>query len=231
MINNKRVLALIPARGGSKRLPRKNILSLGDKPLIAWTIDAAKKSKYIDEVIVSTDDEEISDIAQCYGANVPELRPSFLSSDEATTQSVVFYTLDKFGVSTDILVLLQPTSPLRTYVHIDESIEMLLNNKAFSIISVTPCEHPPIWSNYLPSDNSMKDFLSSKSNKRSQDLGDFYRLNGALYVYDAKRLSIERDMQYKEDTFAYKMHNRYSVDIDTIEDLLYARFLLELDCE
>ena len=121
MINGKKIIALIPARGGSKRLPRKNVLPLNGKPLIGWTIDAAKGSNYVDEVFVSTDDVEIADIASKYGANVPGLRPAHLPSETATTESVLLHTLERVGSDADILILLQPTSPLRTARHVDEA--------------------------------------------------------------------------------------------------------------
>lgn len=157
MIDGKKVIALIPARGGgSKRLPRKNVLPLNGKPLIAWSIDAANNCPYIDKVLVSTDDQEIADIAlQFGGAEVPELRPEHLASDTAKTESVLIYTLEKFGKGDEILVLLQPTSPLRTTQHINEALELFIEKQALSVVSVTPCEHSPLWSNTLPEDGSM----------------------------------------------------------------------------
>lgn len=168
MINGKRVIAIIPARGGSKRLPRKNILPLGGKPLIGWTIEAAQNSIYVDDVFVSTDDQEIADVASQFGVNVPGLRPEELSTDTATTQSVLFYTLEKYSKDASIVVLLQPTSPFRNSGHIDQAIESLVEKSAFSVVSVTPCEHPPQWANTLPDNGSMKDFLRLGDGKRSQ---------------------------------------------------------------
>lgn len=227
MIGGKKVLALIPARGGSKRLPRKNILPLAGKPLIGWTIEAAKKSKYIDQVIVSTDDKEIIHISESFGAEVPEVRPSELSGDSATTESVVFHILEKYGNAKDILVLLQPTSPLRDANDIDEAIELIIQKAAISIVSVTKCEHPPHWTNMIPSDGSMKDFLKNNHNKRSQDFGSYFRLNGAIYVYDINYLNVNKDMKYTDRTFAYEMNNLKSVDIDNDWDFKYAEFLLD----
>lgn len=226
MISDKKVMAIIPARGGSKRLPRKNVLPLNGKPLIAWSIEAAQQSKYIDTVFVSTDDQEIAEVSQKFGVDVPELRPEKLASDTATTQSVIFYTLDKFGKDVDIVLILQPTSPLRTAKHIDDAIEMLINKTAESIVSVTPCEHPPQWANTLPSNGSMGEFLRPEAFQRSQDLGDPYRLNGAIYVYDTIQLKERGEMVYTDKTFAYVMENRNSVDIDTKLDFEYAEFLL-----
>ncbi|RYU67840.1 acylneuraminate cytidylyltransferase family protein [Aliivibrio finisterrensis] len=226
MINNKKVMAIIPARGGSKRLPRKNVLPLKGKPLIGWTIEAAQQSKYIDTVFVSTDDQEIAEVAKQFGVDVPELRPEYLASDIATTQSVIFYTLETFGKDVDVALILQPTSPLRTAKHIDEAIEMLINKNAESIVSVTPCEHPPQWANTLPSDGSMGEFLRPEAFQRSQDLGEPYRLNGAIYVYDTIQLKERGEMLYTDKTFAYVMENKKSVDIDTQLDFEYAEFLI-----
>ncbi|HGF7228112.1 TPA: acylneuraminate cytidylyltransferase family protein, partial [Vibrio cholerae] len=175
MINGRRVLALIPARGGSKRLPRKNILPLAGKPLIAWSIEAAQNSQYIDEIFVSTDNEEIAKIASQFGVNIPELRPESLASDTAKTESVLFYTLDNFAKDTDIVVLLQPTSPLRTAEHIDEALRLFFQKEAFSVVSVTECEHSPLWANVLSSDHSMENFIEKGAKQRSQDLGVYYR--------------------------------------------------------
>ncbi|MFN0719107.1 cytidylyltransferase domain-containing protein [Vibrio cyclitrophicus] len=226
MLNGKRVIAIIPARGGSKRLPRKNILPLGGKPMIGWTIEAVQNSAYVDDIFISTDDQEIVDVVSQFGLTVPELRPEELSTDTATTQSVLFYTLEKYAKEADIVVLLQPTSPFRSAKHIDEALESLVEKSAFSVVSVTPCEHPPQWSNMLPSNGSMKGFIRSGANVRSQDLSDYYRLNGAIYVYDIKRLTIENTMEHKEDTFAYIMPNECSVDIDNKVDFNMAEFLL-----
>ncbi|MBZ3682656.1 acylneuraminate cytidylyltransferase family protein [Providencia rettgeri] len=226
MINNKKIIAIIPARGGSKRLPRKNILPLVGKPLINWTIEAALASKYIDKVIVSTDDIEIQEVAQKAGADVPELRPENLSTDTATTQDVVFYILDKFGDNEDIVVILQPTSPLRNHTHIDEALEFFEEKKAFSVVSVTPCEHSPLWANTLPETLSLKNFLNAESeHKRSQDLSQYYRLNGAIYIYKTNEIISEKRLSYKENSYGYIMGNRFSYDIDTNLDFQITNFL------
>lgn len=227
MINGKKVLAIIPARGGSKRLPRKNILPLGEKPLIGWSIQAGLESKYVDQVFISTDDQEIADVSKHLGVDVPELRPENLSTDTATTQDVLFYTIDKFGGDSEIVILLQPTSPFRNHKHIDEALELFERKKAFSIVSVTPCEHPPQWSNILPVDGSMNNFIRTEDGVRSQDLENWFRLNGALYIYDTKDLISSKDMSYRSDTFAYVMTNEHSIDIDNQIDFDMAEFFLK----
>lgn len=225
MINDKKILAFIPARGGSKRLPQKNILSLAGKPLIAWSIDAAKNSKYIDDIFVSTDDKNIASIASTYGIDIPELRPSYLASDNSSTDSALIYTLEKYAKNIDIVVILQPTSPLRNFNHIDESLELFIKNDAFSVVSVTECEHSPLWANTLPNDLNLENFISKEAQKRSQDLSKFYRLNGAIYIFDVKKLLEYNGIVYTSRSYAYIMDQIASVDIDTQTDFLYAEFL------
>ncbi|MEZ9845389.1 acylneuraminate cytidylyltransferase family protein [Vibrio breoganii] len=226
MIDGKNVVALIPARGGSKRLPRKNILDLAGKPLITWTIEAALNCQYIDEVIVSTDDQEIRDVAIKSGASVPELRPDSLSSDTAKTEDVILYTLDRFINKPEILILLQPTSPLRTSNQMTESLAFYVEKKADAVVSVTPSEHSPLWSNTLPDDLSMDGFIDTSALKRSQDLYQFYRLNGAIYIFDVNKLTRERKIEYKSGYYAYVMDNMSSVDIDNDIDFLMAESII-----
>jgi len=226
MIADKNLLAIIPARGGSKRLPRKNILDLAGKPLIAWTIEAALDSKYIDRVVVSTDDQEIADISIKYGADVPFMRPKELASDEATSIDVVLNLLEQFKVSGDVyeyVILLQPTSPLRTANNIDESVELLQSRKSDAIISVCEVEHSPLWCNTIPESGDLSGFINeSILNKRSQDLERYYRLNGAIYLCGTRRLKKEKSFFMKKNCFAYKMKQGQSVDIDNEEDLFIA---------
>ncbi|MUI52483.1 cytidylyltransferase domain-containing protein [Aliivibrio fischeri] len=226
MINNKKVMALIPARGGSKRLPKKNILPLGGKPLISWSIEAAQKSKYIDTVFVSTDNKDIAEVSRSFGVDIPELRPKSLASDTATTESVLFYTLEKFGQDVDIIVILQPTSPLRSVKHIDEALELLINKGGFSVVSVTPCEHSPLWSNTLPDNGNLGNFLRPEALQRSQDLEDFYRINGAFYAFDVNKLMDAGKICYTSESFAYVMDNNVSFDIDNQTDFEMAEFFI-----
>lgn len=220
-------MAFIPARGGSKRLPRKNVLPLAGKPLINWSIEAGKKSQYIDRVFVSTDDKEIADVAWQLDVELPELRPAELASDTAKTEDVLLYSLEKFAPDVDVVVLLQPTSPLRTAEHIDEALELFMEQEAFSVVSVTPCEHPPLWSNTLPKDNSMGDFIRPEALSRSQDISQYYRLSGAIYIFDVKKLREYNEIRYTSETYAYVMDNDVSFDIDTEIDFDLAQFFME----
>lgn len=223
---NKTFLAIIPARGGSKRLPRKNLLDLCGKPLIAWSIEAALKSKYISKVIVSSDDEEILNIAKEYKADFIK-RPDELASDTATTFDALKHTLENVG-KYDYVVLLQPTSPLRSEKHIDEAIELLKEKNADAIISVCEMEHSPLWSNTLDENLDMSNFLRDEVlNKRSQDLPKYYRLNGAIYICKTDKLLENKGFFLKENIYAYKMNKKHSVDIDEEIDFIIAEKLMQ----
>ena len=222
---NKTFLAIIPARGGSKRLPRKNILDLCGKPLISWSIEAALKSKYISKVVVSSDDEEILNISSNFGADIIK-RPYELANDTATTFDAIKHTIDNFE-KYDYIVLLQPTSPLRNEKHIDEAIELLEEKQADAIVSVCEMDHSPLWSNTLDSTLSMNGFLKDEVlNKRSQDLEKYYRLNGAIYICKTDKLLEEESFLLKENIFAYKMNRENSIDIDEEIDFIIAKELI-----
>lgn len=229
MYKAKTFLAIIPARGGSKRLPQKNILNLLGKPLIAWSIEAASKSKYLDKVIVTSEDSEILTISQNYGANIIE-RPNELASDTATTFDAVSHVIEN-NPSYDYIVLLQPTSPLRNSGHIDEAIQTLFDKNADAIVSVCEMDHSPLWSNTLPENASMHDFIRNEiKNTRSQDLPVYYRLNGAIYICSVDKLLEEKTFIIQKNIYAYKMDRQDSVDIDEKIDFLMAATLLENSC-
>jgi CMP-N,N'-diacetyllegionaminic acid synthase len=221
MYQNKTFLAIVPARGGSKRLPKKNILNLKGKPLVEWSIEAGLNSKYIDKVIVTSDDAEILDIVKGTGAEAIN-RPIELASDTSTTFDAIKHVIDSVEIY-NYIVLLQPTSPLRTEKHIDEAIELLVNKNADSIVSVCETDHSPLWSNTLPSDCSMSNFIKDDiRNKRGQDLEVYYRLNGAIYICKTNKLLDENSFFLKNNTFAYKMGRDVSIDIDSAIDLKIA---------
>ena len=232
MINGKKVLAIIPARGGSKGLLRKNIKELCGKPLIAWSIEQANSCSDVDRVVVSTDDREIADVAKKYGAEVPFMRPSELATDMASTIDVIFHTIEWIKKHQDYqaeyILLLQPTSPLRsTMEDIRGAIQTLKDKNARAIVSVCETDHHPWWSNTLPENSSMKDFLKPEIlNKRRQDLPVFYRLNGAIYLAETDYLR-ECNGFLGTDTFAYKMPKERSIDIDSDMDFKLAALLLE----
>ena len=226
MNNGKSFLAIIPARGGSKRLPGKNILPLNGKPLIAWSIEAAKKSNAIDRIIVSSDDDKILDIAQKFGADAIK-RPANLANDTASTVDVLLYTIENLEKKYDFIILLQPTSPLRTEKHIEQAIELLLQKKADAVVSVTEVDHSPLWANTLPEDDNMGNFLRTEVlGKRSQDLEKYYRINGAIYIIKTDALLKEKSLFLKKNIYAYKMDRSASIDIDEKIDFEIASFLL-----
>lgn len=223
-------IAIIPARGGSKRLPGKNIKLLGEKPLIAWTIEAALQSQVFDHVFVSTDDEEITEISKRHGAEVPFLRPAELSSDEATSNDVVTHLvtwLEKNqGKKISTIALLQPTSPLRNAQHIKEAMQLMKDKSARAIISVCELEYPIEFCNQLGRDGSMNGFIKPENIKRTQELEPHYRLNGAMYLFNRSFVGRLNDI-YSEGTYAYVMRSEDSVDIDTAADFRLAEFHLQ----
>ena len=230
MYDGKRIIGIIPARGGSKGLPGKNIRPLGGKPLITWTIEQARASKYIDRVIVTTDEEAIASTARKAGADVPFLRPKELATDTATSIDVILHTLawlKEHDEHYDIVVLLQPTSPLRTAQDIDTVIKLMQEKNATAIASVCETEHHPYWSNVLPSDGSLEYFLRPELiNRNRQELPVFYRLNGAVYAALCDKLIVQRGFLGPR-TFAYVMPKERSVDIDSILDFQIAEFLFK----
>ncbi|MDQ7043634.1 MAG: acylneuraminate cytidylyltransferase family protein [Sulfurimonas sp.] len=226
MLNKNAYLAVIPARGGSKRLAKKNILTLKGKPLIAYTIEAGLESQYIDKLIVSSDNDEILSIAKEYDIESLK-RPDELASNTATTVDVLLHAIASIPQEYTHLVLLQATSPLRTSKHIDEAIELFEHKSADGVISVVELEHSPLWSNTLPQDLSMKNFISQDVlNKRSQDLESYYRLNGAIYIVNIQKFLKEKSFFLQENSYAYVMDKLSSVDIDEAIDFMLAEVAL-----
>jgi N-acylneuraminate cytidylyltransferase/CMP-N,N'-diacetyllegionaminic acid synthase len=224
-----KVLYIIPARGGSKGLPNKNIKLLDGIPMIAYSIRAALSSQYKGLVVVSTDDDKIATIAKQYGADVPFIRPAELAQDSSSTVDVIVHALEYYkskGFTFDIIVLLQPTSPLRNHSDIENCIELLKKNNADAVVSVCENEHHPLWSNELPSDGSMKFFLREEvKGKNRQQLPKSYRLNGAVYVSKVSSFLKHKGFIH-EGTYAFVMPQDRSVDIDTEIDFKLAELLL-----
>lgn len=221
------MIAIVPARGGSKGLPGKNIKPLCGKPMIAYTIEEAKKSKYISEVIISTDSEEIEEIAIKYGAKSLFSRPKYLASDTAKAIDNYIYTVDRlngeFGYAIKDFVVLQPTSPLRLAKDIDGAIELFKSKNADSVISYTEEQHPIEWHKYITDDGKFESIFEEKLLNR-QEIKKSYYPNGAVYVF-AYSL-IKQKKYYSNDSYPYIMPQDRSVDIDTLEDFKYIEFLL-----
>ena len=220
------LLALIPARGGSKGVPRKNIKLLAGKPLIGWTIRAAKMAKYIDRIVVSTDDEEIASVAKELGAEVPFMRPAKLASDQAPGIAPVLHAikhLSKF----DWLLLLQPTSPLRTHYDIEAIWEFCQSRGADSAVSVTEVQDHPYWVYKKTKLGCIEPLVPTQPNiKRRQDLPDAFKLNGAMYLAKVTWL-LEYGSLIGPETLGFVMPFDRSVDLDTPADWCRAEYLIE----
>lgn len=226
MFDNKKILAIIPARKGSKGIVNKNTIDVRGKPLIAYTIDAAKQSKYIDDVIVSTDGESIADISVFYGAEVPFLRPEILANDTAKTIDAIIYTvekLEKMNRLYDVVVLLQPTSPLRQTNHIDEALEKFFASSMQGLVSVNKVEIKPVLIRIIQ-DDILHPIISQKSTVRRQDMSSYYKVNGAIYIN--KVSEIHKDLSFNDNKVPYIMESEYSIDIDTMDDLFLVNEIL-----
>lgn len=223
------ILGVIPARGGSKGVPKKNIRPLAGKPLIAYSTEQAKRSKYISRVVVSTESEEIAEVARKWGAEVIK-RPEELARDETPTIDIIIHVLDYLkkeeNYTPDTVVLLQPTSPLRTSEDIDNAIGLFLNAQdCLSLVSVTEFDHPPFWAMKIE-DNFLKPIFDKKYFRmRRQELPKAYRPNGAIFI-STPRVLYEYRTFYTPTTIAYIMPPERSVDIDTEFDFLLAEFLI-----
>ena len=217
MIGSFSVLALIPARGGSKGLPGKNILSVNGRPLLAWTVEAALGSRCVDRTVISSDDDAILQAARACGCEVPFRRPAALATDSATSIDVALHALDSLPEH-DIVVLLQPTSPLRSAADIDSACERLVDPHVSSCVSVCPVEQSPYWMYRLGADAILEPLLETPgSAARRQDLPLVYTLNGAVYAARTKWLRQSRSF-VGSGTVAHVMPRERSIDIDTRDD-------------
>jgi N-acylneuraminate cytidylyltransferase/CMP-N,N'-diacetyllegionaminic acid synthase len=233
MIKANKVIAIIPARSGSKGLPGKNIKSFCGKPLIAWTIEAGLGSKYINEVVVTTDSIEIAQISKHYGAQVPFIRPLELSGDLISSFSVIKHAIefykDELKRQFDYVVLLEPTSPLRTSGDIDNAIEQLMKAKsATAIVGVckTEAQNPA----FLVK-KSCKGFLTAYGNSdikilRRQDIEDVYFFEGSVYISIVKEL-LERKTFYHQNTLGFEFPKWKSIEIDDIDDFTIAEIFMK----
>ncbi|MCW0221269.1 MAG: acylneuraminate cytidylyltransferase family protein [Prosthecobacter sp.] len=221
MINKKKVLALITARAGSKGVPRKNIKPLAGHPLITWTIAAAKESRYVDRLIVSSDGPEIIRIAVEHGCEAPFVRPAALAQDESSSIEVIEHAIKFLNENFDYLILLQPTSPFRTASDIDRFLEFCIKNNANSAVSVSRLKKHPMYM-YRIENNRLVPFLDNGSIQlRRQDMPPAYEHNGALYFAKINHLMRERSFNTPE-TLPYITEGIINVDIDTPDDWDYA---------
>jgi len=235
MIKGKKVLVVITARAGSKGLPGKNSKNLAGKPLIAWPILAAKQSRYVDHILVSTDGEHIADIAKQYQADVPFIRPKQLASDQATSFDVLEHAVKFLAENEqyfDYLVLLEPTSPLTQGDDIDKALETLLSaksveQKASAIVGVSDVEdcHPTFCLTV-----NQQGFISPYQDDfkvlRRQQLSSVYRFEGSLYISEIETLLTEKNF-YHQHTLAYKVPKWQSFEIDDMTDFICVEAIMK----
>lgn len=223
-----RNIAIIPARSGSKGLKDKNIKELNGIPLMAHTIKCALECGMFECVFVSTDSEKYAQIAETYGADAHFFRSPQNSADNASSWDVVREVLKQFeyeGKDFDKIMLLQPTSPLRTIEDIRNSFELMNIKDANAVVSVTEVEHSPLWCNILPKDLSMRDFYREEIiNTPRQELPTYYRLNGAIYLL--KKEELHNGKMFREKCYAYIMPRERSIDIDEDVDFELAKYLI-----
>ena len=232
MINSKRVLSLILARSGSKGLPKKNIRLLQGKPLIAWSIEASKNSFYIDDLLVSTDSKEIADIAKQYGAEAPFLRPANLASDSASTIDAIIHALDWLESRNryyEIIVLLEPTSPLREPEDINRCLEMMQENRVSSVVSVSQVENMhPMFLFHLGEEKKLHPYSQKQPNSvRRQDITPLFFLDGSVYCSEIDALRARKGF-YHEDTSGYVVPKWKSLEIDDEDDFVMVEALMKM---
>ena len=221
------ILGIIPARGGSKGIPRKNIKLLAGKPLIHYTITEAKKSKYLSYMVVSTEDVEITNLVEKYGVDVVK-RPDELSADDTPTahvvQHVIKFLQEKENQNFNIIVILQPTSPLRLVSDIDGAIEMFIKKKCDSVVTVSELQHPPHWM-YTIERDVLVPIIKEKNILRRQDAPKIFQLNGAVFV-TSKEYLFKNNLIFSGEIGPYIMPIERSVDIDSPLDLKLAELII-----
>jgi CMP-N-acetylneuraminic acid synthetase len=223
-----RVLGLIPAKGGSTRLPRKNILPLGGRPLIAWTVEAARESGVIDRLIVSTEDREVADIACDLGVEVPFIRPEELARDPAGVVEVALHALDELersGDQFDSMIILMPTCPFRNADDIRVAYASFRENHWSFLMSVSRFGHTPFAAMGLGENDKLTHYFPDYTGMKSQELPPAYRPNGAIQILDVEAFQREKTY-FGEPLFGYEMPIERSVDIDSEEDLQFAEMTI-----
>lgn len=222
-------IAIIPARSGSKGLKDKNIKLLNEKPLIVYTIETAINSHCFDKIVVSTDSDAYAKIAEEYGAEVPFLRSEHLSGDEVATNDVIvdlLIKLKELGEEFDYLMILQPTSPLRTSDDIKKAIELMAEKNANAVVSLCEVDHSPLYTGQVPENLRIDGFIKKDISYRRQELPKYYRLNGAIYLSKVDYFLKYQDL-YQEDCFAYIMDKARSIDIDDEIDFILTEILMK----
>lgn len=233
MYKGKKILAVIPARGGSKGVPRKNIIEVGGHPLIKYTIDCGKNSKYLDRTIISTEDLLIKRVAEENGGDVPFLRPKELAEDTSKTIDCIVHavnTLKSMGEEYDYVIILQNTVPLRKSWHVDEAIEMIVDSSERSLVSISEVDEHPILMRTLNEDKTVKNLLHMNSTMRRQDFPKFYKVDGAIAI---QKIDTEFNLEtsINDGKLGYVMERKYSTDIDNYLDIKIIEYYLEKEKE
>ncbi|MEN6554391.1 MAG: acylneuraminate cytidylyltransferase family protein [Methanobacterium sp.] len=224
------IVAFIPARGGSKGIPKKNIRKLGGKPLIAWTIEQALKCKCLNKIIVSTDDHQISEISKQHGAEVPFLRPKEIAGDASPTIDAVIHAIDFMenqNYTPEIVILLQPTSPLRSFQDIETALKIFIKHQKIcnSVVSVSKYDHSPYWSLKMEKGYLKPNFGEEYFKMRRQDIPHLYMPNGSIYISSTNDLRKFKGF-FGDKILPYEMPKERSVDIDTMIDFKLAELIL-----
>ena len=227
------IVGVITARGGSRAVPKKNIALVGGKPLIAWTIEAALQSRALDHVMVSTDDDEITDVSRRCGADVPFKRPAELGRDDSSQIAVITHAMQwlesQKSWKPEYVMLLQPTSPLRTTEDIQAAVDLALAKQADGVVSVCVARHHPSIIVQITSEGTLADFMGGTPqhlDRRRQECPPAYALNGAIFL-TRRRIVLDQHTFYPVRTFAYVMPPERSLDIDDPWDLHVANMMME----
>lgn len=224
MYNNKKIIAFIPARKGSKRIKNKNGIIINGKPLFQYSIEVAKNSKYIDKIFFSTDSAEWLEYAQKMGCEKNNLRPEYLSDDKSRIIDAIMYEIEKSSLKDyDAIVLLQPTSPYRTVELLDKAIEEYFK-KETSLITIVEAEEQPIFMRKII-DGKLVKIVDDSSDIRSQDFDKIYRIIGNIYINNIKKLNNETILN--ENEIGFIIDEKFCIDIDTLEDLEYAKEIMK----
>ncbi len=216
-------VCIIPARGGSKRIPRKNILPFNGKPLIAWSIEAAQQSNIFSKVVVSTDDDEIADIAKKHGAEIPFIREASLANDFATTAEVLLDALSKLG-ETQTACCLYPTAPLLKPNDFQKAYQELISKNADSVVCVTEFDFHPLRAFSKSKNNALEFTWPENALTRSQDLPDMLHDAGAFYFFKTTQFLKQKKL-VMNNTIGYEIERSRAVDIDTPQDFEFAKLL------
>lgn len=224
------ILAVIPARGGSKSVPRKNIKVLAGKPMIAWTVEAARARAAAGRTVVTTDSAEIADVAKRFGAEVPFLRPAELAADDTPGMAPILHAIrwlaDHEGYRPEYVVVLQPTSPLRTAADIDGAVGLALERRADAVVSVTDAPRHPLWFKRLDEQGRLADYNPDQAIPAvRQELPEAYALNGAVYLA-RREVLLERQTWYTDETYGYVMPRERSLDVDDPWDFYLAELIM-----